>query len=175
MLTNRVWSWVYLLATDNLNKWIAECYCYRLAGRHGRDSCCLMLSATCAITPAPALWSHSFLTCIDATNLDGSSLIQKNLDQTREKNTSLQKNKTYVYVVVSRVRPEWRMEVDVHLLPANLLQAMEHLLCFKNQCHTIRSKKRSKSGVDCKTGTYPPSFGGTPRYFLGLAFAVQLL
>lgn len=100
------------------------------------------------------------------------SLEQKEFGWTGEK-TSLQKNKAYMYVVVSRVGPEWWMEVDVHLLPTNLLQAMDHLLCSRIFHNSF--KERANPVVECKIATYPPSFGGIPQYFLCLAFAVQLL
>jgi hypothetical protein len=83
----------------------------------------------------------------------------------------------YVYVVVSKVRPEWRMEVDVHLLPTNLLQAMDHLLCFKKPVSTIHPRRKGATSANIhgdQIPTYPPSFGGIPQCFLCLAFVVQL-
>lgn len=39
-------------------------YSYKLAAIYEEDSWCFRLSATWAITPTPALWSHSFFTWI---------------------------------------------------------------------------------------------------------------
>jgi len=97
-------------------------------------------------------------------NLDVVRLERKrNLDETGEK-ISLQKKaftkelrRSYMYVVVSKVRPERRMEVDVHL-PTNLLQPMGHLLCFKNQCSQFIPETGNFSAHTCAVrNSYLPS------------------
>lgn len=89
---------------------------YRLAVIRQENSCCFKLSATWAITPAPALWNHSFFTWIYDKN---SIKKQRSISKQRKKREC--KLIQYVYVVMGEKRPECWVEADIDFLPSQLL------------------------------------------------------
>lgn len=98
-------------------------------------SCCFMVSATWATTPAPALWNHSFFTWLRIERINksdgGSMRYEKSADTC-----------SYMDVIMCKEGPESRVKADINFPPSQSLQPMYHFLCWRYEENNIVSINR---------------------------------